>query len=486
VVLVKRIWLKIFAIVISVAALLSLGTPAALAQPANDDFANATVITGLPFSDVIDNTQATLEPGEPFVCGPTAQTVWYSITPSTTQVLRADTLGTNFFPNDLAVYRARAPGFGGLDFVGCAFSGDPIRWAADAGAPYYLQAGSFHLGGGTLQVNVEVVPSPPNDNFADATSFSAVPFSDDLDLSGATVESGEPSPSCSGFPPQGTAWYAFTPLASGTYTGGLSAPGGFGFIPEFGIFAGTALSDLTEVACFHSDPIALSADAGTTYFIQVGNATGAAHPAVFSWDLAPPPTAAFGFFPSDPSSFDTIQFFDSSVDPVRVGIKSHSWDFGDGSTATGCCPTHRYTVDGEYEAGLTVTTFDGRTASTSQAVQVRTHDVAITRLLVPQAASAGQTRSILVGVNNRRYVETVQVELFKGVPGGFLSLGVLTQSVPVRVGNRTTSFGFNYTFTSDDAGVGQVTFKAVANILGARDALSTNNEAIASPTKVSG
>ena len=54
-------------------------------------------------------------------------------------------------------------------------------------------------------------------------------------------------------------------------------------------------------------------------------------------------------------------------------------------------------------------------------------------------------------------------ELFKSVPGRFQQVGVLTQSVPVRPGGRTTDFAFSYTFTADDAQVGKVTFKAVAN-----------------------
>ena len=46
-------------------------------------------------------------------------------------------------------------------------------------------------------------------------------------------------------------------------------------------------------------------------------------------------------------------------------------------------------------------------------------------------------------------------------------------------------FGFSYTFTADDAQIGKVTFRAVAVISGARDALPADNEAIAPPTKVS-
>jgi hypothetical protein len=63
-------------------------------------------------------------------------------------------------------------------------------------------------------------------------------------------------------------------------------------------------------------------------------------------------------------------------------------------------------------------------------------------------------------------------------------VGTLTQFVPLRPANRTTNFNFSYTFTGDDARIGKVTFKAVAYIEGARDALPADNEAVAKPTKV--
>lgn len=132
-----------------------------------------------------------------------------------------------------------------------------------------------------------------------------------------------------------------------------------------------------------------------------------------------------------------------------------------------------------------MTTFDGRTASASQIVQVRTHDVAITKLSAPQSASAGQVRTITVSIRNTRYPELVRVELYKSVPGGFQFVGFVDVNVPVRPLNRTTDIKFSYVFTSDDAAIGKVTFRTVAVILGARDAFSADNEAISSPpTKV--
>jgi hypothetical protein len=73
---------------------------------------------------------------------------------------------------------------------------------------------------------------------------------------------------------------------------------------------------------------------------------------------------------------------------------------------------------------LTVTRYDGRQASTSQTMSVRTHDVAIAKFAAPPEAKAGHTRSI------------------------------------------------------------KVTFKAVAYIVDTRDTLPGDNEAIAPPTKL--
>src|SRR5207237_1089451 len=125
--------------------------------------------------------------------------------------------------------------------------------------------------------------------------------------------------------------------------------------------------------------------------------------------VAQNPVAQFAYSPSQPSSYDTIQFGDNSYDPAGAGISSWAWDFGDGGTSTQSYPTHRYAADGDYTVQLTVTTTDGRTASTSQVVRVQTHDVSIVRLAVPKSAHVGQTIAVNVYVQNTHYPETVQV-----------------------------------------------------------------------------
>jgi hypothetical protein len=193
----------------------------------------------------------------------------------------------------------------------------------------------------------------------------------------------------------------------------------------------------------------------------------------------------FYYTPGDPSIFDTVQFYDHSFDPAGVGIASESWSFGDGATATGGCPTHRYAADGTYTLTLTVMMTDGRTASTSRDVLVRTHDVAVARMAVPETARVGQTGAITIGLANGRYPETVQVQLLKSLAeGGWRQAGVLTQDVPVHGAGRTTDFGFDYTFTPEDAQLGEVSFRALATILGARDAARADNSFISLATKV--
>src|SRR5262249_39614061 len=199
-----------------------------------------------------------------------------------------------------------------------------------------------------------------------------------------------------------------------------------------------------QVACGFGDSLTFHTEAGTTYYIQAkapccgvsGNLRLDLHQIA-----QPQPVALFYFGPDDPSVFDTIQFNDQSYDPGLVGIESQAGNLGDGSVATGCCRTHHYPTDGNRTVNLAVTTYDGRTASTSRVVSVVTHDVGIAGFKTPQTAARGQTRQITISVRNTRYPETVHVELLKSVASSyqtFQTIGFLDQSVPVRAANRTT------------------------------------------------
>ena len=456
---------------------------AQLLAASNDNFANATVIPALPFSDTADITDATMETGEQAPScafgSSSGKTVWYTFTPTTTGLLSVTM--TAPFSTVVAVDTAVSPS--GLGEVVCRSPfGGTSTFEAQAGTTYQFQVDGMFGQAGLLEFRLDAIQPPPNDNFADVTSIPALPFDGTVDLTAASLEAGEPTPTCASSPLTSTAWYRFTP----TQTGSISASAfGFGFSTVVATYTGTSVASLTQVGCgAFGNRSTFRAVANTTYYFQVGGVFGQTGSLEFRLDVTPPPVANFFFFPFDASVFDVVQFIDQSFDPGGVGFAPQAWTFGDGTTGTGN-PTHRFAADGDYTVQLTVTTLDGRTAVASQTVHVRTHDVAITRFSTPNAASSGQTRRIVVSVNSKRYTESVQVQLFSSVPGGFQQFGSLTQSVPMNPKNGTTDFAFSYTFTADDAQIGKVTFKAVAVISGARDALPADNEAIAPPTKVS-
>jgi PKD repeat protein len=469
-------------IVVSIGVLALGPTTASAAPPGNDNFANATVVSSVPFMDALDITEATTEANEP---QPTidyvTQSVWYAFTPSSLGVFRFDASGSDYWDTAMRVYQDTGGGLGGLQFVTLwDFNGNGPTVTLAPGTTYYLQAGKIWPGSGTLHVNIQLVPPPANDDFADATAIGSLPFSDTVDTTGATYEPGEPW--CNTGYGGAAAWYSFTP----TTTGSVSATSDT-YYSQVAVYTGPSLYKLTSLGCqgpWGSNPLTIHVDAGTTYYYQVSGGGQF----TFSLDVAPTPQPNFWWTPSDPTRFDTVQFYDQSFDPGGVYIESVKWSFGDGATSTEVNPTHRYAVDGDYTVTLEATTHDGRTGTTSQVVPVHTHDVAISKLTVPQSASSGQTRSITVGLSNTHYPETVEVQLFKSTlsPNDpFELVGTLRQSVPVRSGGRTTNFAFTYTFTANDAVMGKVTFKAVATIVDARDYIPADNTTTSLPTRIS-
>lgn len=483
----RRIFYRSASALLALLLALIMVIPVAAAAPSNDNFNFATVIDpgGLPFSDSVDTTEATTEPGEPlYWCYTIERTVWYAFTPSETMVMHLDTEGSTV-SSSINIYYSNGPGFEGLGIVNCTGSyGGSYDFVAEGGRTYYFQASLFPGQSGTLQINLEQIPPPINDNFASATAISSLPFDEDANTASATVEAGEPS-TCGYAGSMNTIWYSFTPTVTGSVTVNTSP---FSFSPSIAVFTGNSLGNLVEVACENSTYVkTFLAQSNTTYFIQVGRQYPwqIGGPIHFHLEVTPPPVAGIYYSPSNPSVYSPIQFYDQSSDPGNSSFQSFSWDFGDGTTSTQQYPTHQYSADGDYTVQHSVTTVDGRTGSTSQVIQVRTHDVAVTRISAPISASVGQTRSITISVNNKRYNETVRVELYRSTPNGFELVGSYTQFVPVRPSNRSTSFTFNYTFTGSDASVGKVTFKAIAIITTASDAFPVDNELISSPpTKV--
>jgi hypothetical protein len=449
------------------------------AAPANDDFSNATVVGSLPLNESVDVTTASLETGE-FACQSdysSARTVWYSFTATGSELAEARTEAVDFSDAFVDIFQADGPGLEGLRFLGCQQFPwlPPVMVTLQAGATYYVHAGSLWSQSGTMQVHVGLIPPPPNDKFADAIPITSVPYSNTQDNRAATTEPGEP---LNGWASARTAWYRFTPTTAGSYYAAAGPDNGAN------VYAGSSLTDLTLVANYNG--AAFHADPGTTYWVQVGNSSFPYWPPPYTlvFDAVPPPTTAFMTSPGDPSAFDTMTFLNDSVDPWYAGWSSQQWTFGDGATSTEWSPQHKYAADGTYSVTLTVTTTDGRTASTTNVVRVETHDVAILSFTTPDKGQTGRLSTIEVGIGNTRFPETVQVDLYKSTPNGWQQVGKLTNAVKVMGKRKLVPFTFSYVFTNDDLTMGKVNFQAVATIQGHRDALPSDNTAISPPTRV--
>src|SRR5206468_10555714 len=99
-----------------------------------------------------------------------------------------------------------------------------------------------------LPVILAYAAPPANDNFANATIVSSLPYNPlTQSVLESTVETagGEPMPSCS-VPVQSTVWYAFTPNQTGVVK--INTVGST-YDTVAAVFTGNSLNTLPELAC---------------------------------------------------------------------------------------------------------------------------------------------------------------------------------------------------------------------------------------------
>jgi hypothetical protein len=127
------------------------------AAPSNDNFANATAVGALPYTDTQDVAEATIEPLEPMACAPTTHTVWYSFTAPAQGTYIIDTNGSDF-DTVLTVYVGSE--LASLSDVACdddAYGpGGASRVVIypEEGDHFYIQAGGWATESGTLAFHV--------------------------------------------------------------------------------------------------------------------------------------------------------------------------------------------------------------------------------------------------------------------------------------------------------------------------------------------
>ncbi|MFC6091731.1 PKD domain-containing protein [Saccharothrix lopnurensis] len=450
------------------------------APPSNDDFDDATAISALPFTIDMDLSEATAAADDPQVCTTESlPTVWFDYTPVADGFLAVDLDETGYA--HIAVFTGVR---GALRVVpeSCHVSWDtPDVLPVTAGTTYHVQV-AIDWPEYPVRLTVEDVFPPSGDDFADAVPITTVPATIEARLAAATVEQGEPSPSCA---PYGagspSAWFALTaPRTESVVLRQTSDD----HEAKVAVYTGTSLTDLTEVMCgsWHAGVVPVAG--GRTYWIQLVHHRPEALPTTFTLAEAPPLNVDMAWSSADPSILDSVTFTGQVWDEAGQPITRFDWDFGDGTTASGYEAGHRYVADGDYPVRLTATSADGRTGTSTRTVAVRTHDVRILSFTTPARGRPDQTRPIEVVIGNQLLPEDVVVTLYKSAPGGYQEVGRATQYVPAHP-SRSVAFPFNYTFTPADAAVGRVAFRAVVTLAGgSRDARPVDNEAIAPATVV--
>ena len=245
--------------------------------PAHDDFNAAVQIASFVFAEDVDTSLATTADDDPApTCGASSppqqsHSVWYRHTPSQQEAVEVGIASAH--DAVLAVWTGQQ---GSLSQVHCLeypAGFDLSTVFLDGGVTYWLEFTiRGQAAGGLLNIMLNLVPPPPNDDFDDATIISELPFSDLLDTRGAVTASDDPSPTCGApIPPtqSNTVWYSFAPVRDGAVRlrEDLNR-----YETVAAIWTGTR-GALTEVACAHHpgwiDPfLVLPVQAGTTYFIE--------------------------------------------------------------------------------------------------------------------------------------------------------------------------------------------------------------------------
>jgi hypothetical protein len=221
----------------------------------NDEFANAVVIPSVPYGDGQFLWNTTAEEGEPVGCAASAAStsIWYTYTPSRDERLEASTL----WFHDLVVYEGAQ--WTELTQVACSDSRARATFMAAAGVTYYFQVeGRLHS-----RFRLRLVPdAPANDDRLQAMPVAALPFAHAQDITGATNEAEEPS-TCR--PIAGSVWYIHTAAASEHLIARNWSSS------DVAVYAAGDAGSLLLVACDGR----FSAEAGTTYYFQVGESPNA-------------------------------------------------------------------------------------------------------------------------------------------------------------------------------------------------------------------
>ena len=334
---------------------LTLVAEVASALPANDNFINSLIITGLTGTSNGDNTSATLQ----FPCetnqvdcndlGLTYVTnsVWFTWTAPITGPVQFDTIGSSF-DTVLSVWTSDSdlcdPSLTNLvsNDQGGGADTSLVTIQATAGQTYYISVNSWNDGTftdagnyGAYNLNWNQTVVPPNDNFANVIPISGFNGATNGDNTGGTLETCEPNQVvCADDGPQSvtnTVWFAWTAPVSGTVqfdTIGSAfdtvlavwtTPSGLCDPSLVNVAADDQSGGLTDPNNPDTSLLAFQATAGTTYYISVdswddGSFTdqGNYGPYALNWNITS--TGGSPTFPTGNFQFSSGNYLVSETD----------------------------------------------------------------------------------------------------------------------------------------------------------------------------
>lgn len=257
----------------------SIALPFTVIQPpANDAFTQRTVITSVPALVTGSNENATAQPGEPDVLGVGGSSVWWSWTALQNGVAAVTTAGSNF-DTLLGVYRGTSVNalttVGVNDDVSGAYT-SAVLFNVTQGTTYHFLVDGYLAAQGVIQLNLQLNPALPNDNFATRTPITGLDFTFFGYNLGATAEGAEPPHN--GYFPFASVWWEWN---NTSYTGPVYiSTAGSTFDTHMAVYQGNAYGSLTPVAnnddvvfaVYLQSRVTFHAVAGTRYQIVVDSA----------------------------------------------------------------------------------------------------------------------------------------------------------------------------------------------------------------------
>ncbi|QTA78218.1 carboxypeptidase domain-containing protein [Desulfonema limicola] len=247
-------------------------------SPANDNFADAFLVSGISGQESGSNLDATKETGEPehaSVQG--GVSVWWTWTSEDTGYYSFDTKGTDFYTL-LGIYTGSSPD----TLVKTAAWYESVTFKAQAGTKYYIAIDGWYGAMGNIVLNWKKL-SPENDNFASAALISGLSGRISGSNDQATKEPGEPNHA--GEIGGTSVWWSWTAPENGYVS--IDTLGTV-FDTLLGIYTGTSLDTLVNTAQGYNS-VSFFVNSGMVYYIALDGRNAAQGDIVLNWKTLRPP-----------------------------------------------------------------------------------------------------------------------------------------------------------------------------------------------------